>query len=210
MTSSPAGRNVLRAITRESVRAHVAEVAIDLYAHRGFDNVTVEEVAAAAGISTRSFHRYFPAKEDTVIGDPGPWGEFVRDEFAARSAEEPLWRSLHASFDALLRAGGKQGERQKRGLRVLTSTASLRSRHIEKHLLWEGMLTPLVEARLPGLDAALRARVIVQASIVCFDVALAAWAVAGEKRSPRELLAATFDQFDTPATSGTAPVHDER
>ena len=76
--------------------------------------------------------------------------------------------------------------------------------------LWEGMLTPLVEARLSGIDAALRARVIVQASIVCFDVALAAWAVAGEKRSPRELLAATFDQFDTPATSGTAPVHDER
>ncbi|MBZ4486657.1 TetR family transcriptional regulator [Microbacterium sp. cx-55] len=169
---------------------------MDLFAERGFDQVTVEEIADAAGISARSFHRYFPAKEDAVIGDPTPWGEFLRDDFAARPADAPIWAALHASFDALLETGGHQGEEHKRGLRVLDSTASLRARHLEKHLLWEAMLTPLVETRLTGSQKPLRARVIVRAAIACFDSALSAWSAADEARSPRELLRTAFAQLD--------------
>lgn len=175
----------------------MSEVAIELFALRGFDNVTVEEIAAVVGVSARSFHRYFPTKEDAVIGDVGPWGEFVRDQFAARSPSEPLWESLHAAFDGLLASSGEQGEREKRGLRVLASTASLRARHREKHALWEKLLIPLVESRLAEPDVALRSRVIVQAAVACFDTALAVWATPGETRSSRELLAIAFDQFDT-------------
>lgn len=196
----------LRSITRASVRAHIAEVAVELFSLRGFDNVTVEEIAAAVGISARSFHRYFQAKEDTVIGDPTAWGEFVRDEFAARPESEPVWHALHASFDALLGLGGEQGEQQKRGLRVLGSAPSLRARHLEKHLYWERLLTPLVEDRLPGEDAALRARVVVQASIVCFDVALSTWASEGEQRSPQEILSAAFAQFGIAPVPGAPPL----
>lgn len=188
-------RNALREITRASVKEHIAEMAIDLFATRGFDNVTVEEIASSVGISARSFHRYFPAKEDSVIGDPLPWGEFVRDSFAARDPSEPLWDSLYASFDALLMSSGEQGERQKRGLRVLSSTPSLRARHIEKHQLWEQLLAPLVVARLPNSYSPLRAHVTLQAAIICFDAALAAWAKADEDRTARELLVATFAQI---------------
>lgn len=198
MTSTPPARPGLRDRTRDAVRAQIAEVAVDLFAERGFDRVTVEEIAAAVGISARSFHRYFPAKEDAVVGDPLPWGEFVRDAFAARPVDEPVWDSLRESFDALLATSGEQGERQKRALRVLTSTASLRARHLEKHLLWEDLLTPLVEVRLAGPDTAIRARVVAQAAIVCFDAAITGWAVPGETRGVRELLATTFAQFALP------------
>lgn len=198
MASISSARSGLRDRTRDVVRAQIADVAVDLFIERGFDRVTVEEIAAAVGISARSFHRYFPAKEDTVVGDPLPWGEFVRDAFAARPADEPVWDSLRTSFDALLATSGEQGEKQKRALRVLTSTASLRARHLEKHLLWERLLTPLVEARLAGPDTALRARVVAQAGIVCFDAAITGWALPGETRSVRELLTATFEQFALP------------
>lgn len=195
MTSPPSTRPGLRDRTRDAVRAQIAEVAVDLFSERGFDGVTVEEIAAAVGISARSFHRYFPAKEDAVVGDPLPWGEFVRDAFAARPVDEPVWDSLRESFDALLAASGEQGERQKRALRVLTGTASLRARHLEKHLLWESLLVPLIGARLEGSDTSLRARVVAQAGIVCFDAAITGWALPGETRSVRVLLATTFEQF---------------
>ena len=54
-----------RQVARDAVRSHVAAVAVGLFASEGFDEVTVEQIAAAAGISPRSFHRYFAAKEDT-------------------------------------------------------------------------------------------------------------------------------------------------
>lgn len=46
------------------------EVAIRLFAARGFDNVTVADVADAAGVSHMTFFRHFPTKESVVLADP--------------------------------------------------------------------------------------------------------------------------------------------
>ncbi len=60
-------------------------------------------------------------------------------------------------------------------MRVLTSTASLRARNLEKHLGWAKMLVPVVEARLNGDYAELRAQTLVQSALACFDIALSTW-----------------------------------
>lgn len=53
----------------EAARARVERAALDLFAQRGFENVTSDEVADAAGISRRTFFRYFATKADAVWGD---------------------------------------------------------------------------------------------------------------------------------------------
>lgn len=56
----------------EAVRARVERAALDLFTLRGFDAVTADEVANAAGISRRTFFRHHPTKADAV------WGDFAR------------------------------------------------------------------------------------------------------------------------------------
>ncbi|WP_375389273.1 TetR family transcriptional regulator [uncultured Amnibacterium sp.] len=196
MTSTTTRAGGLRGIARDAVRARIAEVAVDLFSERGFDAVTIEQIAAGVGISARSFHRYFPAKEDAVLTDPEAWGLLVRDTVAARPADEDVWTSLRLAYEALLEVSDTRDDSRKRVMRVLMSTASLRARNLEKHLLWERLLTPIVAARLGGGDAALRARTVVQASLVCFDTALTAWAEPEEHRSPADLLAVCFSQLE--------------
>jgi mycofactocin system transcriptional regulator len=54
---------------RPGVRARVEQAALELFTRRGFDDVTSDEVADAAGISRRTFFRHFPTKADAVWGD---------------------------------------------------------------------------------------------------------------------------------------------
>ena len=53
----------------EGTRARVERAALDLFTLRGFENVTTDEVADAAGISRRTFFRYYATKADAVWGD---------------------------------------------------------------------------------------------------------------------------------------------
>ena len=63
----PPPGNDLRARNLERNRTEVADVAVKLFLERGFDNVTIDDIAAAAGISKRTFFRYFETKEDAVL-----------------------------------------------------------------------------------------------------------------------------------------------
>lgn len=198
-TSTPASG--VRDISREAVRTHISQVAVDLFAEHGFDAVTVEQIASAVGVSARSFHRYFPAKEDAVIGDLTRWGEYVRDCLASRPSEEPTMVSLRIAFESLLTRprGSDDEQRSKRTMQVLTSTASLRARNLEKHLAWADMLVPIVQSRLDGGYAELRAQTLVQAALACFDIALSTWAQSADADAV-DLMRRAFDSLTASPT----------
>src|SRR5579872_5890996 len=64
-------------------RRRLERVAVGLFAQRGFERTTIDDIAAAAGIGRRTFFRYFGSKNDVI------WGEFdaqlmhMREEFAS-------------------------------------------------------------------------------------------------------------------------------
>ena len=55
---------------RSTTQDHITDVALDLFASRGFDEVSVDDVATAAGIARRTLFRYYPSKNAI------PWGDF--------------------------------------------------------------------------------------------------------------------------------------
>jgi mycofactocin system transcriptional regulator len=57
---------------REETRARIEQAALDLFTRRGFEGVPIEAIAETAGISRRTYFRYFATKADAVWGDfPG-------------------------------------------------------------------------------------------------------------------------------------------
>jgi AcrR family transcriptional regulator len=59
----------LRERKKAQAMDHIQDVALDLFEERGFDAVTIEEIATAADVSARSIYRYFETKEGLVLRD---------------------------------------------------------------------------------------------------------------------------------------------
>jgi mycofactocin system transcriptional regulator len=83
---------------RVTSRAELEQTAFALFAARGFDATTVDEIAAAAGIGRRTFFRYFPSKNDI------PWGAFedelgrMRVRLKACPPEVPLMDAIRLAL----------------------------------------------------------------------------------------------------------------
>ena len=171
----------LRDLARSSVRDHVRDQARRLFDERGFDATTIDDIAAAVGMSPRTFFRYFSTKEDVVIEDPAPFGMVVRDAAAQRPDGESPWTTLRRAFDPVADKAGAATESWLRAMRVMMSTPSLRARNAEKHNAWAAILEPVITARLDGPEDTkqYRARTLIQAALACLDIALAEWTLRG-------------------------------
>jgi mycofactocin system transcriptional regulator len=82
----------------DATRARIERVALELFAERGFDRVTIEDVAEAAGISRRTFFRHCSTKADAVWGDFA--GHVARLErlLAATDPDQPVLASVCAAY----------------------------------------------------------------------------------------------------------------
>jgi AcrR family transcriptional regulator len=93
----------LRERKKQQTRDEIAAAAMKLFAKRGFDAVTVAEVAEAAGVSEKTVFNYFPAKEDLVFPDGEQrWAsllESIRERPAGASIVEPFRQATHEFLD---------------------------------------------------------------------------------------------------------------
>jgi AcrR family transcriptional regulator len=84
----------LRERKKAETRAALSWAAIRLTVERGFDNVRVEDIAAAAGVSPRTFNNYFAGKGEAIVSRHLDRLRRVADELRARPPREPLWTAI--------------------------------------------------------------------------------------------------------------------
>ncbi|MCE4941967.1 TetR/AcrR family transcriptional regulator [Streptomyces noursei] len=100
----------LRERKKRQTRQRISEVALALFVARGFDKVTIAEVAAAADVSVNTLYNYFAAKEDLVLppdeASPQRLADIVRDRRPGESAARAVLDRLR---DELRRRDRKVG-----------------------------------------------------------------------------------------------------
>ncbi len=122
-------------------------VALQLFAERGFEATTVEDVAEAAGIGRRTFFRYFASKNDVVWGDFDAALEHLRDRLAQVPPGTPL---LHGLRDAVLdfNALPAGAERQHRvRMTMVLHTPALQAHSTLRYAGWRAVVAEHVAVR---------------------------------------------------------------
>jgi AcrR family transcriptional regulator len=84
----------LREDKKQRTRREIADTAMRLFAKRGFDHVTVAEVAEAADVSEKTVFNYFPTKEDLFYDEVPAREEALRQAIRGRRAGESILASL--------------------------------------------------------------------------------------------------------------------
>jgi AcrR family transcriptional regulator len=183
----------LRRRARDAVRAEIAETAFQLFTQRGFDQTTVDDIAAAAGLSRRSFFRYFASKEDAVLGMLNTVGDAIAAELAARPAGEPPWTSLRRALDVLVTTYLGDPTVALARFRLIHQTPALRSTLLDKQDRWQRSLAQVLAARL-GADPAHdpRPELLAATALAALDVASRRWLASDGHANLATLLDETF------------------
>lgn len=175
----------------QATRRRLESTALQLFTERGFDNVTVDEIAAAAGVSHMTFFRNFPTKESVILDDPyDPLiGETVAAVDPKLSALERVRLGMLAAFGRLVEPEDRTVRRK---IRLAAGHAGLRARVWENNLRTE---TIVVDALVDSGTAPFEAKVAVGAVLGALTSALFDWATDDAGESLGDRLRRALDQL---------------
>ncbi len=114
----------LRERKRIARRRAIEAAAIDLFEANGFDDTTIEDIAAAVEIAPRTFFSYFPTKEDVVLADYSSRLDRIIAKLDDQPADVPPWAALRAAFTAVATDYQSQREHLIRRFTIMATAPS--------------------------------------------------------------------------------------
>jgi AcrR family transcriptional regulator len=162
----------ISAVTRiERTRAALLEAALDLFGEHGFDETTVAQIAARAGVTEMTFYRHFGTKDAVLVDDP--YDPLIAE---AVVAADPGLSSLEAAAAGVLAAWRAVPEPEvetvRDRLRLVAATPSQRAAMTRASTVTEDAVAGALQIRgVPALEA----RIASGATIGALNSALIAW-----------------------------------
>ncbi|MTE22264.1 TetR family transcriptional regulator [Streptomyces sp. TRM43335] len=211
----------LRERKKTATRAALVEAAVRLAAEHGAENVTVEAISQAAGVSPRTFFNYFDSRDDAfLLADPEAGRRVQRAVLDAPAHLSPL-EAVRDALEAELADMERHHELWRLRARVLHRSPHLLANSLGTHMADERMLASAVARRTgagdglaadtgdepgdPGPDAplGLYPRLLAATAAIAVRVAIQHWSVSGEPDAFRDVFRRVFAQLaaglDAPA-----------
>ncbi len=179
---------------RGFVRAVFEEAAIELFARSGFEHVTIDDIGRHAGVSRRTFFRYFKTKEDVIASSVrGVGAEIVKN----LGAQPPGIDSMAALEKAFIRVGIDRVEADSRShtlIGLVMKTPPIRATVLYETSLWGALIArELMRRRAFGGNLG-RCELAAATSVVAFDYAQQRW-LQRPKRALAEHIRQAFHQL---------------
>src|SRR6266576_7107746 len=186
----------VRERTRRAVRDELTQLAKELFVEKGYDETTVDDLAAAAGMSKRTFFRYFASKEELVMGKYEVLGEQLAEDLAARPAGEPIWVSLRQVFGRVV----EYSESEARGTasvameKIVRDHPALNASYLERVSRIQELVLDEARIRTGWPDPAdPRTAAVVGAAFSCLIAAWTTWLTSNQAQPFGELLDQAMD-----------------
>ncbi|PSO33898.1 TetR/AcrR family transcriptional regulator [Bradyrhizobium sp. MOS002] len=192
---SPGGKSPvapgLRARKQQATRERLARAAMVLFLERGFEATTIDDIAAAADVSRRSFFHYFASKEDVVAAWQEGAAAALVAEVVARPAGETMLTAAENAIAATLKridpAEAAAMSRLKRDNPALQARDQLKYEKLERALA-EGL-----SQRARNKSEQLKARLVAMIATGAMRVGGESWIGGGAREKPEAFVKRTFD-----------------
>jgi TetR/AcrR family transcriptional regulator, regulator of mycofactocin system len=177
---------------RSTTPQHITDVALRLFAENGFAEVSVDDVAQAAGIARRTVFRYYASKNAI------PWGDFdahlrhLREVLDHVDPDIPLGEALRAALLSFNTFDESETVRHRQRMRVILKTAELQAYSMTMYAGWREVIAEFVARRSGGRTTDLRPQTV---AWMLLGVALSAYEhwLGDESVSLPEALGDAFD-----------------
>lgn len=167
-TDQPSLRERKKQATREALRAAALRLALE----RGPENVRVDDIAEAAGVSPRTYNNYFSSREQAIIAAlTADRASQVAAAVAARPADVSLGNAV---VHAVVGLYTNSGDHTRDALLLITTSPALHACYVDTVTTIEGPLAEAIIGRCPGMDR-MTAQVLSASIGAAAKVALRQW-----------------------------------
>ncbi len=180
----------LRERKRRQTRERLTRVAMALFLERGFEATTLDDIAAAADISRRSFFHYFASKEDVVFTWQEESTAALIAAVAARPANESMLTAAENAISAMVRQL-EPGEAMAMA-RLKRDNPALQARDQVKYEKLERALAEALGKRAGHKAERLQARLVAMIATGAMRIGGELWVAEGAREKPEALVKRTF------------------
>jgi AcrR family transcriptional regulator len=180
--------------TTGTARERLVRAAFDLFAGQGFEQTTVDQIAARAGVGRSTFFRHFPTKDSVVFPDHGAILAAVDARLAAATPSGAAV-ALHEAAGIVLRHYLDEGDLARERYRLTRTVASLRDAEIAGQRRYQRLFRQhlLAWTEADGRPDDLLAEVLANAIVTAHNHVLRSWLRGTSADPPAELAAAAAD-----------------
>lgn len=187
----------LRERRAEQTRAEIFDTAIDLFVEQGYDSTSMEEVAAAAGVSRRTLYRYFDTKDDIVFEAPREWLDVFNEVVATRRQHEPTRDLFRRALLEVAAYIARHAGSVLKAYSVVVSSPELIARRGRSDIEWIGRYLELLAPDVTDLEHGdQKAAVVAMALVGAQNALIATWSQHPDT-DPIEAMRMMLDQVDS-------------